>query len=77
MALSFVNPFFPLFHNLSFNVSAEAVLIFSRYSINRNFPCFFEFMLLKYLGQSIQESTKSSLWKAAFKKFEGVWSALA
>ena len=28
-----------------------------------------------YLGQSIQEWTKEILWKTAFKKFEGVWSA--
>ena len=28
------------------------------------------------MGQSIQEWTKQNLWKTAFKKFEGVWSAL-
>ena len=26
------------------------------------------------MGQSIQEWTKSNLWKTAFRKFEGVWS---
>ena len=28
------------------------------------------------MGKSIQEWTKQNLWKTAFKKFEGVWSAL-
>ena len=27
------------------------------------------------MGQSIQEWAKSNLWKTAFKKFEGIWSA--
>ena len=27
------------------------------------------------VGQSIQEWTKYNLWKTAYKKFEGVWSA--
>ena len=27
---------------------------------------------IDYLGQSIQEWTKSNLWKAAFKKFDGI-----
>ena len=27
------------------------------------------------MGQSIEEETKQNLWKTAFKKFEGVWSA--
>ena len=30
---------------------------------------------LLQLGQSIQEWTKWDLWKTAFKKFEGIWSA--
>ena len=29
-----------------------------------------------YMGLSIQEWTKENLWKTAFKKFEGTWSAL-
>ena len=28
-----------------------------------------------YVRQSIQEWTNENLWKIAFKKFEGVWSA--
>ena len=28
-----------------------------------------------YMGQSIQEWTKSVLWKTALKKFQGIWSA--
>ena len=32
--------------------------------------------MLAYMGESIQEWTKQNLWKAAFKSFEGVWSAL-
>ena len=28
-----------------------------------------------YMKQSIQEWTKVNLWKTAFKKFGGVWSA--
>ena len=28
------------------------------------------------MGQSIQEWTKQILWKTAFKKFQGIWSAL-
>ena len=28
-----------------------------------------------YMRQSIQEWTKKNLWKVAFKKFEGIWSA--
>ena len=28
------------------------------------------------MGQSIQEWTKYNLWKTAFKKFEGIWSAV-
>ena len=27
------------------------------------------------MGQNIQEWTKQNLWKTAFKKFEGIWSA--
>ena len=27
------------------------------------------------MGQGIQEWTKQNLWKAAFKKFEVIWSA--
>ena len=30
-----------------------------------------------YLDQGIQEWTKQNLWKAAFKKFEVIWSAYA
>ena len=33
--------------------------------------CFAE----EQIGQSIQEWTKQILWKTAFKKFEGMWSA--
>ena len=29
-----------------------------------------------YLGQNIQAWTNENLWKTAFKKFEGIWSAL-
>ena len=32
--------------------------------------------MLAYMGESIQERTKQNLWKAAFKSFEWVWSAL-
>ena len=32
--------------------------------------------MLAYMGESIQEWTKQNLWKAAFKSFGGVWSAL-
>ena len=28
-----------------------------------------------HMKQSIQEWTKQNLWKTAFKKFKGVWSA--
>ena len=28
------------------------------------------------MRQNIRELTKYNLWKTAFKKFEGVWSAL-
>ena len=28
------------------------------------------------MGQSIQEWAKQNLWKAAFKKFEEIWSEL-
>ena len=28
------------------------------------------------MGQSIQEWTKLILWKIAFEKFQGIWSAL-
>ena len=28
-----------------------------------------------YLGQSIKEWNKKNLWKPAFKKIEGIWSA--
>ena len=27
------------------------------------------------MGQSIQERTELILWKLAFKKFQGIWSA--
>ena len=30
-----------------------------------------------YLRQCIQEWTKQNLWKTAFKKSEGVWSAVS
>ena len=29
------------------------------------------------LGQSIQEWTKYFLWKTAFKRFDGIWSAVS
>ena len=29
-----------------------------------------------YLGQSSQEWTNKNLWKTAFKKFKGIWSAV-
>ena len=29
------------------------------------------------MRQSIQEWTKQKLWKTAFKKFDGIWSALS
>ena len=29
------------------------------------------------MRQSIQEWTKQNLWKTAFKKFDGIWSALS
>ena len=32
--------------------------------------------MLAYMGESIQEWTKQNLLKAAFKSFEGLWSAL-
>ena len=28
-----------------------------------------------HMGQGVQEWTNLNLWKTAFKKFEGIWSA--
>ena len=33
------------------------------------------YVKLLYMGQSIQEWTKYNLWKEAFNKIEGIWSA--
>ena len=32
-------------------------------------------VMMGHLEQSIQEWTKQNLWKTAFKKYEGIWSA--
>ena len=47
-------------------------------SEHQHWKCFFEDSnLLINLGQSIQEWTEQIFWKTAFKKIEGLWSALS
>ena len=47
-------------------------------SEHQHWKCFFEDSnLLINLGQSIQEWTEQNFWKTAFKKIEGLWSALS